>query len=554
MGLGTEGKNDTGELISDEVVDEKDSTKESEETKICMREMEFDEYPFKFKWSQLWLFTGPGWLMSIAYLDPGNIEADLQSGVIAGYKLLWVLFWATVAGFVMQRLSARIGMVTGKHLAEVCQEHLLPIPNFLLWVMVEIAVIGSDMQEVIGTSLALYLLTDGWLKIPWGCLITIIDTFTFMFLDRYGMRKLEFFFAFLIMIMTVSFGINYGRDLPDQGAIAMGTIVPSIPNKDSLMQAVAAAGAVIMPHNFYLHSGLVSNRSLNRKSKSAVRDANFYSAVEGAIALAISFLINLLVISVFGNGMYQTTNREVYEMCLSRDYKDWWSEEFMCSASEVDPCWSEQIDADLYRGGIFLGCAFGVTYTYIWAVGIFASGQASTMTGTYAGQFCMQGFLNLDWAAWKILLVTRLSAMLPTLFVAFFTDIATITTLNDYLNAVMFIMLPFAVIPCLTFSSSRLVMNQFKNGFFSKLLTCTISIIVILINFYFAYESFNNWIGGNSWFLWVPVVIFALVYLLFLAYLSVYLFICLGWESLAEYPFIQKLYKVEAFLKNMERV
>ena len=136
----------------------------------------------------------------------------------------------------MQRLSARIGMVSGKHLAEVCQEHLHPIPNFLLWIMVEIAVIGSDMQEVIGTSLALYLLTDGWLKIPWGCLITIVDTFTFLFLDRYGRRKLELFFAFLIAVMSISFGINYGRDLPDQGEIALGTIIPRIPNKDALLQ------------------------------------------------------------------------------------------------------------------------------------------------------------------------------------------------------------------------------------------------------------------------------------------------------------------------------
>ena len=127
-------------------------------------------------------------------------------------------------------------MVSGKHLAEVCQEHLLPIPNFLLWIMVEIAVIGSDMQEVIGTSLALYLLTNGKLSIPFGCMITIADTFTFLFLDRYGRRKLEFFFAFLITVMAVSFGINYGQDLPDQGQIALGSIIPRIPNQNALMQ------------------------------------------------------------------------------------------------------------------------------------------------------------------------------------------------------------------------------------------------------------------------------------------------------------------------------
>jgi len=444
-------------------------------------------------------------------------------------------------------------MVSGKHLAEVCQENLHPVPNFLLWVMVEIAVIGSDMQEVIGTSLALYLLTDGWLKIPFGCLITIADTFTFLFLDRYGRRKLEFFFAFLIAVMAISFGISYGRDLPDQGQIALGSIIPRIPNRDALGQAVSAAGAVIMPHNFYLHSGLVSDRKVNRKSRSALRDANFYTTVEGNIALAVSFLISLVVIAVFGNGLYGTTNKEVFDMCQERNYKDWWTSEFNCSSNQFDPCWNEQIESSIFSGGIWLGCAFGAAYCYIWAVGILASGQASTMTGTYAGQFCMQGFLNLRWAQWKVLVVTRLSAMAPTILVAFFTDIAFITTLNDYINAVMFIMLPFAVIPCLTFSSSRIVMKDFKNGLPSKIVSCVLSVIICGINFYFFFLSFDKWIGDNGWYLWIPVVIFFLVYLCFILYLSIYMFICLGWESLAHYPIIQRYYKVDAFLEKDEK-
>jgi len=521
------------------------STKESKASKISLDTCK--EYEFKFSWRLLWAFTGPGWLMSIAYLDPGNIEADLQSGVVAGFKLIWVLLVATIAGFVMQRLSARLGVVTGKHLAEVCEENYPKVPNFLLWVMVEIAVIGSDMQEVIGTSLALYLLTDGWLKLPWGCLITIVDTFTFLFLDRYGRRKLEFFFAFLILVMAVTFGINYGADLPDQGEVALGVVWPRIPNTDAMMQAVATAGAVIMPHNLYLHSGLVSSRKINRKCKSEVRDANFYTALEGAIALVVSFIISLVVVSVFGNGLYGTTNKEVYDMCIASDAKDWWTQEFNCNGTQTSCDWGEQVQADLYRGGIFLGCTFGAAYCYIWAVGILASGQASTMTGTYAGQFCMQGFLGLKWAQWKILVVTRLFAMFPTLLVAFFTDIATVTTLNDYLNAVMFIMLPFAVIPCLTFTSSRVVMDQFKNNLFSKVVTCSISVIIIFINFYFCYQSFDNWIPEDSQYLWLLVGAFAIVYLLFLVYLLVYMFICLGWESLIEYQLIQRFYRVECF-------
>jgi len=519
-----------------------------------------EEYPFKFSWAMLWKFTGPGWLMSIAYLDPGNIEADLQSGVLTGYTLLWILFWATVVGHIMQRLSARIGMVSGKHLAEVCQEHLHPVPNFLLWIMVEIAVIGSDMQEVIGTALALLIITGGYLPIWAGALLTIADTFTFLFLDRYGRRKLEFFFAFLITVMAASFGINYGRDLPDQKEIALGTVWPRIISSDALITAVSTAGAVIMPHNFYLHSGLVSNRKINRKSYSAVRDANFYTAVEGAIALAISFIISLLVVSVFSHGMSEATFQEIYDNCAARDFTTFHKQSFPfnCSSNPNDECWNEKIAdtdvADLFSAGIFLGCSFGATYMYIWAVGIFASGQASTMTGTYAGQFCMQGFLKLEWPQWKILVVTRLAAMLPTVAVAAFTDLSVVNTLNEYLNAVMFIMLPFAVIPCLAFSASRLVMKEFKNGLYSNILCCTLSAGIAGINFYFFFSTMDRFIGDKSQAWWIPVALFALFYFLFIAYLTVYMLICLGWESLVQKPFIQKWYKVDGFMQNVEKL
>lgn len=160
--------------------------------------------------------------MSIAYLDPGNIESDLQSGAIAEYKLLWVLLWATILGMMMQRLSARLGVVSGKHLAEVCYDKYPSVPRIILWIMVEIAIIGSDMQEVIGTAIAIYLLSSKFIPLWVGTLITIADTFTFLFLDKYGLRKLEVFFAFLIAVMAFSFGYNYFYDLPNQGELIKG--------------------------------------------------------------------------------------------------------------------------------------------------------------------------------------------------------------------------------------------------------------------------------------------------------------------------------------------
>lgn len=502
----------------------------------------------KFSFRQLWLFTGPGWLMSIAYLDPGNIESDLQSGVVAGYKLLWITLWASFLGFLMQRLSARLGTVTGKHLAEICHESFPRVPNVLLWIMVEIAVIGSDIQEVIGTAIALFLLSKEKIPLWAGCIITLVDTFTFLFLDRYGRRKLEFFFAFLIMVMAISFGINYGADLPPQGEIALGSIVPGCTgcNKDWFLQAVAAVGAIIMPHNLYLHSALVTKNDVDRSKKSTIRSANFYTSVEAAISIGISFLINLIVVSVFGYVLHDKTYGEINARCNARN---WYPETFNCTIDSNTCVATDNVEADLYKGGIALGCTYGAAFTFIWAIGILASGQSSTMTGTYAGQFAMQGFLNLNWAPWKILVITRLVAMAPTLFVAGFTNIETLTGLNDILNTVMSIQLPFAIIPCLCFTSSRVHMGEFRNGPIQKIIICILSIIVLAINMIFVFQYVGDSVP-NKWYFLVPIVIYFAGYFLFVGYLAVYLIICLGFEQLAKYEILRRIYKLEPFLEQ----
>jgi NRAMP (natural resistance-associated macrophage protein)-like metal ion transporter len=239
--------------------------------------------------------------MSIAYLDPGNVESDLQSGTVAEFRLLWVLLWATFLGLLMQRLAARIGVVTGRHLAELCYSQYPIAPRLLLWILVEIAIIGSDMQEVIGTAIAFYLLSNKAIPLWAGVLITVADTFTFLFLDKYGLRKLEFFFAFLITTMAVSFGYEYVIVAPDQVSVLHGLFVPwceGCGNKE-LLQAVGVIGAIIMPHNLYLHSALVKSRDVDRRRKEAVSEANYYFFIESAIALFVSFLINVFVVSIF---------------------------------------------------------------------------------------------------------------------------------------------------------------------------------------------------------------------------------------------------------------
>ncbi|CAH1237098.1 unnamed protein product [Diabrotica balteata] len=271
----------------------------------------------RFSFKKLWAFTGPGFLMSIAYLDPGNIESDLQSGTVGNYRLLWVLFGATILGFIMQTLATKLGVVTGLHLAEMCFRQYKKVPRLILWIMVEIAVIGSDMQEVIGTAIALYLLTNKFIPLWLGCLITIFDTFTFLFLDKYGLRKLELLFGFLIAVMGITFGYEYIVAQPSSADVAKGLFIPMCQDCDSqvLLQAVGVIGAVIMPHNLYLHSALVKSRDIDRSKPAKIKEANMYYYIESAIALLCSLVINIFVVAVFAYGLFQKSNRGLVDQC-----------------------------------------------------------------------------------------------------------------------------------------------------------------------------------------------------------------------------------------------
>uniref|UniRef100_A0A671PM41 Natural resistance-associated macrophage protein 2-like n=1 Tax=Sinocyclocheilus anshuiensis TaxID=1608454 RepID=A0A671PM41_9TELE len=470
-----------------------------------------------FSFRKLWAFTGPGFLMSIAYLDPGNIESDLQSGARAGFKLLWVLLGATIIGLLLQRLAARLGVVTGMHLAEVCNRHYPTVPRIILWLMVELAIIGSDMQEVIGCAIALNLLSVGRIPLWAGVLITIIDTFVFLFLDKYGLRKLEAFFGFLITIMALSFGYEYVRVAPDQAEVLKGMFVPycSGCGPTQLEQAVGIVGAVIMPHNIYLHSALVKSRDINRANKKEVKEANKYYFIESSIALFISFLINVFVVAVFAEAFYGKTNMEVSLQC----------NETGSAHSELFPANNETLEVDIYKGGVVLGCFFGPAALYIWAIGILAAGQSSTMTGTYSGQFVMEGFLNLRWSRFARVLLTRSIAIFPTLLVAVFQDVQHLTGMNDFLNVLQSMQLPFALIPILTFTSLTSLMNDFANGLVWKIGGGLLILVVCAINMYFVVVYVT---ALNSTVLYVFSALLSIAYLSFVCYLVWRCLIALG--------------------------
>lgn len=494
---------------------------------------EDDSHNFSFK--KLWAFTGPGFLMSIAYLDPGNIESDLQSGTVGNYRLLWVLFSATILGFLMQTLATKLGVVTGLHLAEMCFKQYKKVPRLILWIMIEIAVIGSDMQEVIGTAIALYLLSNKLIPLWLGCLITIFDTFTFLFLDKYGLRKLELLFGFLIAVMGITFGYEYIVAQPPALEVSKGLLIPMCKDCDSevILQAVGVIGAVIMPHNLYLHSALVKSRDINRSKPAKIIEANMYYYIESAIALVCSLIINIFVVSVFAFGLFKTTNSDLVQKCQATE-----NDYLIGLAREEFGNNTDFVDADIYKGGIFLGCSFGTAAMYIWAVGILAAGQSSTMTGTYAGQFAMEGFLDLRWPRWKRVLLTRSIAMIPTFCTAFFTSLSDLTRLNDYLNAVMSLQLPFALIPTIAFTCNKQIMGQFVNGIVLNIISILLAMVIISINIFFVSEKLIQAelpIYGLSMICVLSVFYFALI-----AYFSFHLYIGLRGKSVDKGSMVEK--------------
>ncbi|KAF7809888.1 metal transporter Nramp3 [Senna tora] len=420
-----------------------------------------------FSWKKLWLFTGPGFLMSIAFLDPGNLEGDLQAGAIAGYSLLWLLMWATAIGLLVQLLSARLGVATGRHLAELCREEYPTWARMVLWVMAELALIGADIQEVIGSAIAIRILSNGVMPLWAGVIITACDCFIFLFLENYGVRKLEAFFAVLIAIMALSFAWMFGEAKPNGVDVLLGLLIPKLSSR-TIQQAVGVVGCIIMPHNVFLHSALVQSRQVDQSKKGRVQEALNYYSIESTAALVVSLVINIFVTTVFAKGFYGTD-----------------------IANSIGLVNAGQYLQEKYGGGVF-------PILYIWGIGLLAAGQSSTITGTYAGQFIMGGFLNLRLKKWVRALITRSFAIIPTMIVALVFDTTedSLDVLNEWLNVLQSVQIPFALIPLLCLVSKEQLMGTFKIGPVLKIISWFVAALVILINGYLLLEFFSSEVNG----------------------------------------------------------
>ncbi|CAI9267118.1 unnamed protein product [Lactuca saligna] len=376
-----------------------------------------------FSWKKLWLFTGPGFLMSIAFLDPGNLEGDLQAGAIAGYSLLWLLMWATGMGLLIQLLSARIGVATGKHLAELCREEYPKWAGLLLWFMAEIALIGADIQEVIGSAIAIQILSNGVLPIWVGVIITASDCFMFLLLENYGVRNLEAVFAVLISTMGLSFAWMFADAQPSGKELLIGLLVPKLSSR-TIRQAVGVVGCVIMPHNVFLHSALVQSRKIDPKKKGRVQEAINYYTIESSAALLVSFMINLFVTTVFAKGFYGTKQADSIGLVNAGQYLE-----------------------KKYGGGF-------MPVLYIWGIGLLAAGQSSTITE------------------------------------------ASLDVLNEWLNVLQSIQIPFALIPLLTLVTKEEVMGVFKIGPTLERIAWSVAALVMVINGYLLLDFFVAEVNG----------------------------------------------------------
>nr|GMC77777.1 metal transporter Nramp6-like [Ipomoea batatas] len=425
--------------------------------------IEYDQI-VKKSWKNFFSYLGPGFLVCIAYIDPGNFQTDLQAGAQYKYgkhffllQLLWIILLASFAALLIQSLAANLGVVTGKHLAEHCRKEYPRVPNFVLWVLAEVAIVACDIPEVIGTAFALNML----FKIPLWCgvLITGFSTLVLLLLQQYGVRKLEIFIAFLVFTIVGCFCVELGYAKPKSSEVLEGLFVPKLKGTGATKLAISLLGAMVMPHNLFLHSALVLSRKIPR-SLNGIKEACTFYLIESGIALIVAFIINVCVISVSG------------AVCNSPNL----SEEYQESCS----------DLDLNKASFLLKNVLGNWSSKLFAIALLASGQSSTITGTYAGQY---GFLDLRLRPWIRNMITRCLAIVPSLIVSIIGGSAGAGDLIIIASMILSFELPFALIPLLKFTSSKTKMGLHANSKIISAITWIIGLLIMGINIYYLAEK-----------------------------------------------------------------
>ncbi|KAJ9522400.1 hypothetical protein QJQ45_008309 [Haematococcus lacustris] len=474
----------------------------------------------RFRLLEFARFIGTGLLASVSYLDPGLTAQFISLHSWHSANSLLSIRWypqhlaaITVQAFTFQCIAGRLGLVSGKDLAQHLGERYPKPARILLWVLMEVAIIGADIQETIGSAIALSILTSGRLPLYAGCIVVSVSAFGLLLLDRIGFRQLEAVFFCFIVTEAVAMGINFAQaDVPSVD-VAKGVFIPRV-SKTTMPVAVAVLGALVMPYNIFFQSAIVNARPRDASCDGRKRVLLQYLRVESFLVLALAFVINLFVICVFAHGFYGTDT-----------------------------------EVGLESAGDHLAERYGGVFKTVWAIGLLAAGQVSTIGLTFAGQLVMMGLLNLKVQAGPRMLATRLVALVPTVSLAVVFEASnTFDKVAQMLNVVQSMMLPFALIPVLHVCADKIVMGTFVSHRYLTAFGALIATVVAAVNGYLLVDFLHTEVENT------PGVDAGLAFLIIVYYMVV-LYFAIGPDNMgACLERCQDVWaKVRAWIRNNRR-
>ena len=400
-------------------------------------------------WRKMWAYAGPGFLVAVGYMDPGNWATDLSGGARFGYTLLFIIMLSNLMAILLQHLCIKLGIATGRDLAQACRDHYSTPTVWFLWILCEVAIAACDLAEVVGSAIALQLLFG--IPLVWGCLITALDVLAVLYLQNKGFRYIEALVVTLIFTIAACFAANLFFAKPSLPAVLLG-FVPSaeiLKNQHMLYISMGILGATVMPHNLYLHSAVVQTRNYEATPEGR-REAIKYSTIDSTGALMFALFINAAILVLSAAAFHWSGHQNVAEI------------------------------QDAYK---LLSPILGVPVAgLLFAFALLASGQNSTLTGTLAGQIVMEGFLNIRLRPWLRRLITRAIAIVPAVCVIGFFGENKTTELLIASQVVLSMQLGFAVWPLMRFTGEKLKMGEFANPLWIKILGWTTAAIIIVLN------------------------------------------------------------------------
>ena len=409
-------------------------------------------------WRKILAFAGPGYLVAVGYMDPGNWATDLAGGAQFGYTLLTVILASNLMAILLQGLASKLGVVTGRDLAQACRDHYSRPVNFFLWIACEIAIAACDLAEVIGTAIALNLIFG--IPIAYGVIITALDVLVVLYLQNKGFRLLEALVIALIATVGACFLFEIILSKPPFGAVMRGFLPTTevVRNPGMLYVAVGILGATVMPHNLYLHSSIVQTRQYD-ETTAGKKEAVRFAFIDSTIALSFALFINAAILIMAAASFHTTGHHEVGEI------------------------------QDAYK---LLTPLLGAGASTVFALALLASGQNSTLTGTLAGQIVMEGFLNIRLRPWLRRLITRAIAIVPAAVVAILYGEGGTAKLLVLSQVILSMQLSFAVFPLVTFTSDKLKMGEFVNPTWLKVLAYAVAVIIAGLNIWLLYQFFGK--------------------------------------------------------------